>query len=107
MSELIPAGISPAQLYPAEFCLRAMEEWELLPTGEQDALLVAASQSVALAEVGQVTEGRAMLKEALRRAEDDWKGNPWGRELVVCHQEMLERFDRYYAGRWPAAPEAP
>lgn len=96
MSELLPVGISPAQLYPSEFCLAAMEEWELLPSGEQDALLAAASQAVGLAEAGEAASGRAVLLEALRRAEDDWKGNPWGQELVHCHQEMLARFDHRY-----------
>ncbi len=102
MSELVPPGAGREQLFREELSLQAQREWELIPVGEQEALLAAAESAVELAAAGRPERGRDVLVAALRRAEDGWRGNPWGQELVRCHQEMVERFDRWLAG--PVTP---
>jgi hypothetical protein len=98
MSDLITTGTRATPLHSQDLAGQAIEAWALIPREAQDALLVAAADAVQLAETGGVEAGRQILITALRGAEDNWKGNPWGEELVLCHQEVLDRYTRRYVG---------
>jgi len=96
MSELIPAGATRAILYPAQEWLHDREAWDIIPPEERDVLNTTVAEAVDLAELGQVAVGHEIVLTGLQRAEDHWNGNPWGRELVDCYQQALERYSRCY-----------
>jgi hypothetical protein len=83
-------------LHPAEAWLQELEGWELVPAEERDALVTAVTEAVNSAEAGHPEVGRELLMAGIQRAEDHWRGNPWGGDLVTHYQEAVKRFDGCY-----------
>lgn len=98
-------GVTSGSLRVADRWLRATEEWDLIPREERDTLLTTVAEAVDLQAAGETEAGHAVLSFGLQRAEDHWRGNPWGRELVRLYQEALDRYTRRFEGSPPA--EAP
>lgn len=84
-----------AALHPADW-LAELNAWAIIPPEEQDALITTVTEAVGSAEAGHPEIGEGLLRTGLERAEDHWRGNPWGSEVVACYQEAVDRFRRNY-----------
>lgn len=96
MSEQISPSNPQSSLPSARRWLQKLEAWETLPDEEQEVLVDALADSIELALGGRVEAGEEYLLTGLHRAEDLWKGSPWGGDLVQCYQSARDCYRRTY-----------